>query len=209
MDSFAKLISLVMPYQLHIRFVSPAYVLVVAIFFLAMGIGLHATAALAPDDAMVIVSETRKDGSGNLHLVDGLTEEERAAYIDDFFIRKGNLPLAGYGIHFVRAADASDIDWRLLASIGFIESTGGKFACKKVTYAAFGWGSCKISFSSYEEAIDRISQHLGGHVPSTSRYYKDKNTLQILQTYNPPSIVPDYAQKVMRTMDDIFTVSVQ
>jgi len=197
-----------MPYQLHIRFVSPAYVLVVAIFFLAMGIGLHATAALAPDDAMVIVSETRKDGSQEVNLVDGLTEEERAAYIDDFFIRKGNLPLAGYGIHFVRAADASGIDWRLLPAIGFIESTGGKFACKKVTYSAFGWGSCKIYFSSYEESIERISQHLGGHVESTARYYKGKDTLNILRTFNPPSVVPDYAQKVMRTMDNIFTVSV-
>jgi hypothetical protein len=199
-----------MPYQLHIRFVSPAYVLVVAIFFLAMGIGLHATAALAPDDAMVIVSETQNDGDSLdvPTLVDGLTEEERAAYIDDFFIRKGNLPLAGYGMHFVRSADAAGIDWRLLPSIGFIESTGGKFACKTVSYAAFGWGSCRIAFSSYEESIERISQHLGGHIEATAHYYKGKDTLNILRTYNPPSIAPDYAQKVMRTMDNIFAVSV-
>ena len=125
--------------------------------------------------------------------------DSRAQQIDAYFA-KWDLPLAGQGAAFVAAADKYDLDWRLVASIAMIESTGGKFACGK---NPFGWGSCKIRFNSYEEAIETVSKHLAGKHKNTARYYANKNTVQILQAYNPPSIVPDYAQKVMRVMNKI------
>lgn len=139
-------------------------------------------------------------------LVDGLTVAERAAKIDAFYIAKGNLPLAGHGLAFVQSADAYGIDWQLVAAIGFIESTGGKHACKKVSYSAFGWGSCKINFSSYEESIDVISKNLGGHNPKTAPYYKGKSLTQILDAYNPPSIKPNYKKLVTKTMNEISVI---
>mgnify|MGYP001224666952 FL=1 len=105
--------------------------------------------------------------------------------------------------HFVVAAEKYDIDWRLVAAIGMIESTGGKFACQTADYSAFGWGSCKIDFDSYEESIDIISMNLGGHNPKTASFYKGKDLRGILESYNPPHIVPDYADKVMREMKKI------
>lgn len=144
---------------------------------------------------------------GNLNVIEALqpkklTEDNRAAKIEKYYARY-NLPLKDHAQAFVDAADTYGIDWRLVAAIGFIESTGGKFACKTATYSAFGWGSCKINFDSYEESIDVISMNLGGHNPNTARYYAGKTNREILEAYNPPSVVPDYADKVMRQMQII------
>ncbi len=120
-----------------------------------------------------------------------------------FFFNRYDLPLAKYAELFVISADRYDIDWRLVAAISFIESTGGKFACKKVDNNAFGWGSCAIGFNSYEEAIDHISMNLAGKYPRTAKHYANKDVRGILEAYNPPSVVPDYADKVIRQMEII------
>ena len=129
-------------------------------------------------------------------------EDERVAKIRAYYARY-NLPLQHEAEHFIESADEHGIDWRLVAAIGFIESTGGKFACKNASYSAFGWGSCKIDFDSYAESIDVISMNLGGHNPNTARFYKDKTVKQILQAYNPDHIRPGYTNMVMRQMDII------
>ena len=164
----------------------------------------HTTRAEAPEvsvptPTVSVVSDSEK-------LVDGLTVAERAAKIDAFYTAKGDLPLAGHGMAFIKAADEYGIDWRLVAAIGFIESTGGKHACKRVDYSAFGWGSCKIDFSSYEESIDVISKNLGGHNPKTATHYKDKSIKEILDAYNPPTVKPNYKKLVFKTMSDIASI---
>ena len=126
--------------------------------------------------------------------------DERIQKIEKYFDRY-HLPLTKEARWFVESADRYGIDWRLVASIGMIESTGGKFACKNVGYNAFGWGSCKYGFHSYQEAIDFISKNLAGQYEKTKHHYAGKDTRGILEAYNPPSIVPDYADKVMREMD--------
>jgi hypothetical protein len=88
-------------------------------------------------------------------------------------------------------------------AIAVRESTGGKYACKSVSYSAFGWGSCKISFKSYDHAIEVMATNLGGNNPKTARYYDNKSVKDILETYNPPSVVPTYAKEVMAIMDKI------
>ncbi len=127
---------------------------------------------------------------------------KRAEAIDNYF-KERDMPLYGYGRKMVIEADKNNLDWRLLAAISVRESTGGKFACKKVSFSAFGWGSCKINFKSYDESIEVIARNLGGNNPKTSRYYANKDTYGILQAYNPPSIVPQYAQQVIKIMDTI------
>lgn len=126
--------------------------------------------------------------------------DERVLKIEAYYNRY-NLPLADHAEAFVEAADKYDIDWRLVAAIGFIESTGGKHACSTATYAPFGWGSCKINFDSYEHAIDVVSKNLGGHNPNTAHYYKDKNLTEVLYAYN--SVIPTYKKKILREMDII------
>jgi len=146
------------------------------------------------DDTAALERKMREDVE-KLHL-------ERITKIESYYARH-NLPLQGEAEHFITAAKEHGIDWRLVAAIGFIESTGGKFSCQTADYSAFGWGSCNINFDSYAESIDVISMNLGGHNPNTEYFYKDKDIRGILESYNPPSIVPDYADQVMRQMDII------
>ena len=116
------------------------------------------------------------------------------------------MPLEGTGMKMVEEAIKNELDWRLLPAIAVRESTGGKFACKKVSNSAFGWGSCKINFKSNDEAIEIVAKNLGGNNPKTARHYDEKDTVGILKAYNPPSIVPKYAEQVMSIMDKIGTV---
>ncbi len=133
---------------------------------------------------------------------DDALDELKAEAIDAHF-RKYDMPLQGTGMKMVIEAKKNDIDWRLLPAIAVRESTGGKYVCKKVTFSPFGWGSCKINFESYEKAIEIVAHNLGGNNPNTDHYYADKSVKEILQTYNPPSIVKYYAEQVIKIMDTI------
>ena len=207
MDSLRSSYRIVMKRIKRMYLSTPARALVALMLVLSMGTGIVASASLTPEGFTFIsaeeVAESDPATTEKEEMRHGLTATERAEKIDEFFRSKGNLPLAGYGMDFVVAADEYGIDWRLLPAIGFIESTGGKFACNRVSYSAFGWGSCRINFDSYEASIDIISRHLGGHEPNTAHFYAGKDTFDILQTYNPPHIVETYAQQVMRVMDQI------
>src|ERR1041384_5421 len=59
------------------------------------------------------------------------------------FFQKWNCPAMHYARQFLAAADRYDLDWRLLPSLSFIESSGGKVA-KNNNF--FGWDSGKAQF---------------------------------------------------------------
>lgn len=128
----------------------------------------------------------------------------RAEAIDAYF-KEHNMPLAGKGEKMVVEAEKNGLDWRLVAAIAVRESTGGIHACKRVENNPFGWGSCKIGFESNDHAIETIAKNLGGNNPKTAYHYEDKDVVGILRAYNPPSIVPKYAEQVIHIMDTIGT----
>ncbi|OGI93802.1 hypothetical protein A3A07_01215 [Candidatus Nomurabacteria bacterium RIFCSPLOWO2_01_FULL_41_52] len=130
--------------------------------------------------------------------------EARAKAIDAYFAKR-DMPLEGVGMKMVQAAEDNDLDWRLLPAIAVRESTGGKNACDRVENNSFGWGSCKIGFKSNEEAIKTVAKNLGGNNPNTAHHYDNKTIKQILRAYNPPYIVPRYAEQVMSIMKAIGT----
>lgn len=136
--------------------------------------------------------------------------DTRAARIDEYFASR-ELPLAGHGKTFVEAADENDLDWRLVAAIAMRETTGGKFMCKnpKAPNNPFGWGSCKFGFESIDKAIETVTLNLAGNNPKTEHHYEGKEVKAILQTYNPPSVVPEYADQVMKIMEDIENTSLE
>ena len=123
-----------------------------------------------------------------------------AGAIDAYF-SEHDMPLVGMGMKMAQEADLNGIDWRLLPAIAVRESTGGKNACVKNN--PFGWGSCKISFNSLDEAIATVAANLGGNNPNTVSHYGNKTTKQILHAYNPPSIVRKYAEQVISIMNTI------
>jgi hypothetical protein len=122
-----------------------------------------------------------------------------AQNIDKYFASM-NLPLAGYGEAFVTSAEKYDLDYRLLPAIAMRESTGGKFSCPG-SKNVFGWHSCKTKFSTYEEAIDKVAQHLAGEVKSTKGYYGNKSVRKKLRTYN--SVIPPYVDQIISIMNKI------
>ncbi len=127
-------------------------------------------------------------------------ERQKKADTIDAFFASYDAPLEGYGMKFVLEAEENDIDWRLLPAIAMRESTGGKQACKKAANSVFGYGSCKLSFKSIDESIERVSRSLGGNNPTTARHYAGKSTVQILKAYNPDSVIPGYSKQVIKIM---------
>lgn len=126
---------------------------------------------------------------------------ECAAKIDAYFSQY-KLPLAGHGMTFATEAQKNGIPCTLLAAIGMAESTGGKFVIPG-TNNSFGWGGGRIKFASTDAAIAEISAHLGGNDAATAQYYDNKSLEQILHTYNPPRIAPEYEANVMYIMKAI------
>jgi hypothetical protein len=174
------------------RHVALGYVLIVG---LAIGLITPIVQAEAPHDTLYTTENS---------IVDGLTQAERAAKIDQLFLSRGN-PLAGYGLAMVQAADKYELNWKLLPALSIIESNGGSMLCKnpKGAWNPFGYGSCKIAFTDFNHAIDVVAKNLGGHNPATEKYYKDKTIEQIIDAYNPPSIRHDYRQLVTWAMNKI------
>jgi hypothetical protein len=124
--------------------------------------------------------------------------KERADKIDAYYGRH-NLPLTGYGMKMVLAAEKYGVDWNLIPAIGMRETTGGKFACYN---NPFGWGSCKIKYSSFDESIEALAKNLGGANPRTSYYYAGKTTAEKLYYYNG-TVVASYPKEVMKIMTKI------
>lgn len=133
--------------------------------------------------------------------------KERADKIDTYF-KDHDMPLEGTGMKMVLEAEKNDLDWRLLPALAVRESTGGKFACKKVKNSVFGYGSCKMNFKSIDESIEVVARSLGGNNPKTARHYKDKTLEQIINAYNPPSVVPKYHKQVVAIMETIEDIDI-
>ena len=123
--------------------------------------------------------------------------ESKAAKIDAYYAQYG-LPLAGHGMQMVIAAEEHGLDYRLLPALAMRESTGGKFACKN---NPFGFGSCKIGYTSFDEAIETVAGHIGGDNPKTAKYYDGKDTIGILKAYN--SVIPAYTKEIFSIMSKI------
>ncbi len=108
------------------------------------------------------------------------------------FFTKFNCPAKEYSGAFIAAAERYRLDWRLLPSISYVESTGGKAARNN---NMFGWNSGNTAFSSATAGIHEVAKRL-----SISRLYRSKNLDQLLATYNPTG---GYAQRVKTVMEQI------
>lgn len=139
----------------------------------------------------------------NQALAQRVQEQKAKADAIDAYFKERDMPLEGLGMKMVEEAEKNNLDWRLIPAIAVRESTGGKFDCKKVENNPFGWGSCKISFNSNEEAIETVARNLGGNNPNTEKHYANKTLKEILRSYNPPHIVPHYAEQVIAIMNAI------
>jgi hypothetical protein len=117
--------------------------------------------------------------------------DHRLARLQAFF-GKSDCPAKAYSDDFLAAADRYDLDWRLLPSISYVESTGGKSARNN---NLFGWDSGRAAFATARQGISEVGYRL-----THSHLYRSKNLDQLLATYNPSG---EYAQKVKSVMAQI------
>jgi len=118
----------------------------------------------------------------------GHRQDPRLDVLRKFFVGAG-CPALRYAPEFLEAADNSALDWRLLPSISYVESTGGKAAHDN---NFFGWDSGRAKFSSPVAAIQAVAERL-----SHGSRYHDKTLDQKLAIYNP---ISGYARKVKSVM---------
>jgi hypothetical protein len=118
-------------------------------------------------------------------------QDPRLENLRRFFAGFG-CPAVAYAPAFLDAADSFSLDWRLLPSLSYVESTGGKAAQGN---NFFGWDSGRARFSSPAAAIQSVAERL-----SQSARYHGKTLDQKLAMYNP---VPGYAHKVRSIMRQI------
>lgn len=117
--------------------------------------------------------------------------DPRLFCVRQFFVTR-DCPAYVYAADFIAAADENGLDWRLLPSISFVESTGGKTARNN---NMFGWDNCDQWFASSREGI----YHVAGRL-ANSRLYRKKSVSQLLRTYNPK---PEYARIVLSVMNQL------
>jgi hypothetical protein len=117
-----------------------------------------------------------------------LRDDPRLKALRSFFTKAG-CPAVHYSRVFLEAADYYKLDWRLLPSISFVESTGGKFARNN---NFFGWDSGNAHFDNPVQGIHRVGYRL-----SHSSRYRSKDLDTLLASYNPNA---DYSAKVKSVM---------
>jgi hypothetical protein len=117
--------------------------------------------------------------------------DPRLVCLQRFFAQAG-CPALRFANVFLETADDNHLDWRLLPSLSFVETGGGKAA---VNNNLFGWASGRAHFDSLAAGIHQVGFNLAHRPP-----YWHKTVPQILAIYNPN---PDYAKKVTAVMRQI------
>ncbi|MBV8820305.1 MAG: glucosaminidase domain-containing protein [Acidobacteriaceae bacterium] len=118
-------------------------------------------------------------------------QDPRTIRLRHFFEAHG-CPLRRFAEDFIEEADRNMLDWRLLPSISFVESSGGKY---QKNNNVFGWDSCRVGFTSIRAGIREVAAQLG-----RGKLYRGKNLNAVLKTYNPR---PEYAVKVKAVMNSL------
>ena len=117
--------------------------------------------------------------------------DPRILILKNFFEERGS-PAAHLSRDFVVASDRNGLDWRLLASIAFVESGGGKdFRNNNI----FGWDNGNHTFPSVRDGVHRVASRL-----ANSKLYKNKDLEEKLAVYNP---LPGYPPLVKTVMEQI------
>lgn len=121
-------------------------------------------------------------------------KDPRLAFLRNFF-EQSHCPVAELSAVFLEASDMYGLDWRLLPSLSFVESSGGKAARNN---NIFGWDSGRAAFTSAAASIRAVGSAL-----KYSGLYRNKDTDGILKTYNGNA---GYARKVKDVMRRIAPV---
>jgi hypothetical protein len=115
--------------------------------------------------------------------------DQRLETLRNFFEQSG-CPARDYAHVFLEASDAYNLDWRLLPSLSYVESTGGKAAPGN---NLFGWDNGRARFPTPAAGIHEVGYQL-----SHASMYRAKDLDQLLATYNPNDEYIERVKSVMR-----------
>ena len=149
-----------------------------------------------PNDTVDTKNNSVSVSQGEKLSVQDIQRKEAAKKIDTYF-KNRSMPLAGYGEQFVLVAEKYGLPYNLLPAVAVRESSGGKFLLNN---NPFGWGSAKIKFSNFDEAIEVVGKNLGGANPRTAAYYSGNSVRTKLYNYNGVDM-NGYEDEVMVIMD--------
>jgi hypothetical protein len=135
-------------------------------------VGLLTCAAIAADDTVA-------------------PRDQRIFRLESFF-KAYNCPNPLHVEEYLGAADAYEIDYRLLPAISLLESTCGFYGRKNNRW---GWDSNQSGFSSVVAGIHYVARQL-----AENPYYKGKTLEEKILMYNPD---PHYVSSVRRLMRQI------
>jgi hypothetical protein len=144
---------------------------------MTQSLAMAATLLAIPDVAGPLSAEVKND--------------PRMVRLQQFFSDR-NCPAKHLASDFIEAADRQGVDWRLLPSISFVESTGGKHARNN---NIFGWQNGNYRFPTVRQGIHTVAHEL-----THSPYYRGKSLDGKLRTYNPNL---EYIRRVKQVMAEI------
>ena len=108
------------------------------------------------------------------------------------FLHEKQCPDQEFTEVFLSEADAHGLDWRLLPSLAFVETGGGK---TQRGNNLFGWANGQRTFTSIGDAIHTVASAL-----SHAKAYRGKDTGAKLEAYNQGT---DYKAMVLDIMRQI------
>ena len=120
--------------------------------------------------------------------------DPRTLKIRKFFASTG-CPASAFATDFVLAADQHHLDWRLLPSLSFLETTGGK---TQRNNNLFGWSNGETRFPSIRAGIYMVASRL-----SQARHYRGKTVDQKLRLYNTDRAYPQKVRATMRALSAV------
>ncbi|MCC7154669.1 MAG: glucosaminidase domain-containing protein [Bryobacterales bacterium] len=122
------------------------------------------------------------------------TSDPRTNKIRKFFAR-GNCPASQYATDFVLAADQHKLDWRLLPSLSFLETTGGK---TQRNNNMFGWSNGNARFPSVRAGIYVVASRL-----SRARHYRGKSIDEKMKIYSTNETYGRHVRATMRALNAV------
>lgn len=108
------------------------------------------------------------------------------------FLKEKQCPVQDFTEVFIAEADHYGLDWRLLPSLAFVETGGGK---TQKGNNLFGWANGRQTFASIGDAIHTVATTL-----AHGRAYRGKDTGAKLDAYNTGT---DYKAMVLDIMRQI------
>lgn len=132
--------------------------------------------------------------TGATHTEQDLTKVSKKFDLRETVLRKffkdKHCPAQEFTEVFLAEADAHNLDWRLLPSLAFVESGGGRTSKGN---NLFGWANGKQTFNSIGDAIHVVATTL-----ASGRAYRGKDTAAKLAAYNKHVEYPGLVMGVMR-----------